>query len=76
MVSGPRRASVPVQPGLKDEQLHLTLYCEDGCEIRKCGAEKAMTTCAECADYRRDKLAGFQANVPDAKANLEVHRLA
>ena len=51
-------------------------YCENGCEIRKCAAQKAVATCAECADYGCEKLAGFLAGVPDAKANLEARRLS
>ncbi len=49
-------------------------FCENGCEIRACGAAKAVATCAECKDYGCDKLAGFLANVPDARANLEARR--
>ena len=47
-------------------------YCENGCDIRKCGVEKAVATCAECSDYGCEKLAGFLANVPEARANLEL----
>jgi hypothetical protein len=54
---------------------HHAPYCSE-CAIRKCGAEKAVATCAECADYGCDKLMGFLADVPDAKANLEARRLA
>jgi hypothetical protein len=50
-------------------------YCTV-CEIRLCGAEKAVATCAECADYDCAKLAGFLAGVPEAKANLEARRPA
>jgi hypothetical protein len=50
-------------------------YCSQ-CEIRKCGVEKAVATCAECVDYGCEKLTGFLANVPDAKANLEARRLS
>ena len=50
-------------------------YCME-CEIRKCGAGKAVETCAECAEYGCEKLASFLANVPDAKANLEARRLS
>jgi hypothetical protein len=53
-----------------------TPFCEDGCEIRKCGAEKGVATCAECADYGCLKLTAFLADVPDAMANLESRRLA
>ncbi len=51
-------------------------YCESGCEIRTCGIARAVATCAECADYGCQKLAGFLAGVPDAKVNLEVRRLS
>jgi hypothetical protein len=51
-------------------------YCEAGCEIRKCAAGRAVTTCAECAVYGCENLAGFLAVVPDAKANLEARRPA
>jgi hypothetical protein len=50
-------------------------YCAI-CEIRLCGVEKAVATCAECSDYGCTKLMGFLANVPDAKANLEARRPA
>jgi hypothetical protein len=36
---------------------------------------KAVATCAECADYGCDKLAGFLASAPEARANLEARRL-
>jgi hypothetical protein len=54
---------------------HLAPYCAV-CEIRLCGLEKAVATCAECADYGCAKLTGFLASVPDAKANLEARRTA
>ena len=54
---------------------HMTRHCYV-CEIRLCGIEKAVTTCAECADYGCAKLVGFLADVPDAKANLEARRPA
>ena len=41
------------------------------CEIRKCGVEKGVANCAFCGDYACDKLAKFQAMVPDAKARLD-----
>ena len=51
-------------------------YCEAGCEIRKCAVGRAVATCAECAAYGCENLAGFLAVVPDAKANLEARRPA
>jgi hypothetical protein len=56
-------------------QGHLSSYCLK-CEIRKCAQGRDLVTCAECADYGCAKLAGFLANVPDAKANLEALRSA
>lgn len=53
-----------------------TPYCESGCDIRRCGEEKGVETCAECADYGCERLAAFLAHVPEATANLEVRRLA
>ncbi|HEX7491473.1 MAG TPA: DUF3795 domain-containing protein [Candidatus Limnocylindrales bacterium] len=48
-------------------------YCSE-CEIRKCGAEKAVATCAECSDFNCARLSGFLANVPEARSNLEASR--
>ncbi len=45
-------------------------YCAV-CQIRLCGLEKKVSTCAACADYGCDKLEGFLKNVPQARANLE-----
>ena len=41
------------------------------CEIRACGTEKGLNTCAECADYACDKLTKFFDFVPDAKTTLD-----
>ena len=54
---------------------HHAPYCS-ACQIRLCGLDKAVATCAECPDYGCETLAGFLANVPEAKANLEARRLA
>lgn len=54
---------------------HHAPYCSQ-CEIRSCAVENSVATCAECGDYGCAKLAGFLANVPDAKANLEARRLS
>ena len=45
-------------------------HCAE-CEIRACGIEKGLGTCAECTDYACDKLAKFFDVVPDAKATLD-----
>lgn len=44
------------------------------CEYRKCVREKALTSCAVCADYPCDSLKGFHVQVPHAKTNLESLR--
>jgi hypothetical protein len=50
---------------------HHAPYCAV-CEIRVCGAAKAVLTCAECGDYGV-KL-GLLAN-PRIKENLEARRM-
>jgi hypothetical protein len=46
-------------------------YCGE-CPIRACAIEHKVANCAHCADYATcQKLLGFLANVPVAKANLE-----
>ena len=40
------------------------------CEMRKCGLEKGLSTCAICPDFACAKLEGFFKAVPAAKANL------
>lgn len=59
---------------LKTEGPHIG-HCAE-CEIRKCGLAKGVKNCALCADYPCEKIAGFLANVPPAKANLEELRRA
>ena len=54
---------------------HQSSYCAQ-CEIRLCATGKAVATCAECADYGCDKLAGFLAGAPEARSNLEARRPA
>ncbi len=41
------------------------------CEIRKCGKEKGLVSCAYCADYACDTLKKFFEMVPDAKRRLD-----
>ncbi len=50
-------------------------YCGQ-CPIRACGVERGVVNCAHCPDYGCEKLAGFLANAPEAKATLEAIRLA
>jgi hypothetical protein len=48
-------------------------YCAI-CEIRACGVGRGVLNCAVCADYGCSKIAGFIANVPEARATLEAIR--
>jgi len=45
-------------------------HCAE-CDIRACGTEKNVTSCAECSDYTCDKLTSFLEYVPDAKLVLD-----
>jgi Protein of unknown function (DUF3795) len=50
-------------------------HCSE-CQIRLCALERGMANCAVCPDYACEKLTGFLAAVPQAKANLEAMRAA
>jgi hypothetical protein len=50
-------------------------HCAE-CQIRLCALERGLPTCAACPDYACQQLSAFLANVPQAKANLEVLRTA
>ena len=45
-------------------------HCAD-CDIRACGAEKAVDNCSECTEYACEKLVKFFEFVPDAKTVLD-----
>lgn len=45
----------------------LIAYCQT-CDIRKCGQEKQLDTCAACNDQPCDKLIKFHKFSPEAKA--------
>ncbi len=51
-----------------------TYYCDQLCEIRKCGIRKAVGTCADCVDYPCAVLAEMLKVAPQAKATLESLR--
>ncbi len=57
---------------LKTDGVHIG-HCAD-CEIRKCGLERHVKNCALCSDYPCERIEGFVANVPPAKANLDEVR--
>ena len=46
------------------------------CQYRLCALERGLANCAACSDYACEKLQGFLAAVPQARANLEAIRLA
>jgi hypothetical protein len=50
-------------------------HCSE-CEFRLCALERGLANCAVCPDYACEKLQGFLAVVPQAKANLDALRLA
>jgi len=57
--------------GCTSDSDRLFSHCKV-CEIRKCGREKAVVTCAYCDEYACEKLEGFFKMVPDARKNLDV----
>lgn len=48
-------------------------HCRE-CEIRASGLARGLATCAECSDYRCEKLAAFLNEVPVAAETLEARR--
>jgi hypothetical protein len=48
-------------------------HCAE-CEVRLCAIKEKHETCAGCADYGCEKIAGFLKAVPDAKARLDSLR--
>ncbi len=47
--------------------------CHD-CEIRLCGLEHGVTTCATCPEYACAKLENFLVNAPEARQRLDSLR--
>ena len=41
------------------------------CDIRACAQSRGVANCAHCADYSCERLDGFFAMVPDARAVLD-----
>jgi hypothetical protein len=48
-------------------------HCAE-CGIRLCTVEKKLSSCAACADYGCETVAGFWKACPDAKKNLDAER--
>ena len=60
--------------GCLSEGGNLFHYCTI-CEIRKCGLEKGIETCAHCPDYSCEKLDQFfQSAPPECKTQLDTIR--
>ncbi len=49
-------------------------FTENSCEIRKCNIEKGTLNCAECAEYKCDKLEKFIEFAPSVGDALEALR--
>jgi hypothetical protein len=49
-------------------------YCEHVCELRKCGLQKGVETCAACAEYPCATLAAFLDAAPEAREALDALR--
>jgi len=58
---------------LTTEGPHIN-YCSV-CEIRKCGMEREVENCADCGDYKCEKLVKFHEQAPEAGTRLEeIHK--
>jgi hypothetical protein len=69
-------------PGLTAESVRCDACTQEGrhvghwfeCNIRVCAQDRGVANCAHCADYACEKLDGFFAMVPDARAVLDEVR--
>lgn len=75
--------SVEYQTDIRPEQINCHgckskgtkfYFTESICEIRKCNIEKGTLNCAECPDYRCDKLNAFIEFAPVIGEALEALR--
>ena len=48
-----------------------TYYCEQMCKIRRCAAERHVSTCADCGDYPCASLEEIFRAAPQAKVTLD-----
>lgn len=60
--------------GCKNTKGVFFAWCFE-CEIRKCGKEKSVETCAHCDDYPCEKVNKMIEVVPSAKNTLEKIRV-
>ena len=50
-----------------------TVFCESLCAIRRCAAEKGVTTCGDCPGFEKCQTAGMiLSDHPDALRNLRL----
>jgi hypothetical protein len=45
------------------------------CEVRLCGLERGVLTCAHCGDYGCERITKFMEMAPEAKESLEAVRV-
>ena len=71
------------RPDLKPEDINCSGCLSKGrqlfdhcmvCEIRKCGLEKDLESCAFCSDFSCEKLERLLKMVPDARERLQKLR--
>ena len=56
--------------GCLQDDGHKCAHCFE-CQIRACAIERELANCAHCADYSCEKLEGFFAFAPEARALLD-----
>ena len=65
----PLKASDINCDGCKTDNGRLFGYCQM-CEVRACGQEKKVETCAHCDDFECDKIQGLFKMIPNSKELL------
>ncbi len=73
--------SIQYNSAIKPEQINCTgckadgvkfFFTEESCEIRKCNIERGNNNCAQCSDYKCQKLEKFIELAPLAGKALEA----
>jgi len=60
--------------GCKTDGGRLFGYCQM-CDVRACGKEKQVETCAHCEDFECDKIQGLLKMFPNANANEALSKI-